>query len=156
MLAKVGDSLPHFSLQATSERTISNQDLTGQFTVLYFYPKDSTPGCTTEGLDFTELHQDFSALNAQIFGASMDSMRRHNNFKNKQAFSFDLISDPEAELCKALGVYQLKKNFGKEYMGIVRTTFIIDPQGKIAAVWSPVKVKGHAAEVLQELKNLVA
>ncbi|QKI89433.1 peroxiredoxin [Thiomicrorhabdus xiamenensis] len=155
MMAKIGDRLPQFSLQATNERTLSEQDFIGRYSVLYFYPKDSTPGCTTEGLDFTALHNEFAALDAQIFGISMDSMRRHENFKDKQGFTFDLISDPEAELCQALGVYQLKKNFGKEYMGIVRSTFLIDPEGKVAALWSPVKVKGHAEEVLQTLKQML-
>ncbi len=154
MSIKIGDTAPSFNLPATSEKTISNQNLKNQYTVLYFYPKDSTPGCTTEGLDFTELHSEFTTANTQIFGVSMDSMRRHENFKAKQNFSFELISDEEAQLCEAFGVYQLKKNFGKEYMGIVRSTFIIDPEGKIAQIWDKVKVKGHAQEVLESIKSL--
>lgn len=154
MLAKEGDSLPNFSLAATGDLTVTQADFLGRYSVLYVYPKDSTPGCTSEGLDFTALQDQFSNLGAQIFGLSMDSMRRHENFKAKQNFTFELISDPEHELCEALGVYQLKKNFGKEYMGLVRSTFLIDPQGKIVKVWSPVKVKEHAQEVLETLQQM--
>ncbi|MBO1926072.1 peroxiredoxin [Thiomicrorhabdus sp. 6S2-11] len=156
MLAKQGDKLPNFSLSATGEQIISEADFLGRYSVLYIYPKDSTPGCTTEGLDFSALKDNFSALNAQIYGLSMDSMRRHENFKGKQNFAFELISDPEHELCEALGVYQLKKNFGKEYMGLVRSTFLIDPTGTIVKVWSPVKVKDHAKEVLETLQEMVS
>jgi len=154
MSLTLGDSLPEFSLNATSDRTITQDDFKNHYTVLYFYPKDSTPGCTTEGNDFTELHSQFSALNCQILGASMDSMKRHDNFKTKQGFSFDLISDPDAILCNLFGTYQLKKNFGKEYMGIVRSTFLIDPCGKIVSEWRNVKVKGHAETLLTLLKAL--
>ncbi|BBP45682.1 peroxiredoxin [Thiosulfatimonas sediminis] len=155
MLAE-GATLPDFTLHATSNQTLCNADFVGRYSVIYVYPKDSTPGCTTEGLDFSALADEFKQLNAQIFGLSLDSLRRHENFKNKQNFAFDLISDPQAELCQALGVYQLKKNFGKEYMGLVRSTFLVDPQGTIIRVWSPVKINGHAQEVLQTLKNLCA
>jgi len=154
MTLKVGDPIPPFSLTATSDKTITQDSLKDQYTVLYFYPKDSTPGCTTEGLDFTALHDEFGKLNAQIFGVSMDSMKRHDNFKTKQSFSFDLISDPDAELCNIFGTYQLKNNFGKEYMGIVRSTFLIDPNGVMIHEWSKVKVKEHAQEVLNTLKEL--
>lgn len=154
MSINIGDKIPSFKLPATSEIDITEQDFLNKYTVLYFYPKDSTPGCTTEGLDFTNLHNEFESLNTQIFGASMDSMRRHDNFKNKQNFSFELISDESAELCKIFDVYQLKKNFGKEYMGIVRSTFVIDPEGKLVKEWRQVKVKGHAQEVLDTIKEL--
>lgn len=154
MSINVGDSVPPFSLPATSNLTISAEDLKNQYTVLYFYPKDSTPGCTTEGNDFTALHEEFKAANTQIFGVSMDSMKRHENFKAKQGFTFELISDPDAELCNTFGVYQLKKNFGKEYMGIVRSTFIISPEGILIKEWSKVKVNGHAQEVLETIKQL--
>lgn len=149
----IGQEIPSFSLPATSERTITQEDFLDRYTVLYFYPKDSTPGCTTEGNDFSNLINEFKALNCQIFGVSMDSMKRHDNFKNKQNFAFDLISDPDAELCKIFDTYQLKKNFGKEYMGIVRSTFLIDPQGKLATEWRQVKVKDHAQNVLNKLKE---
>ncbi|WP_028486351.1 peroxiredoxin [Thiomicrorhabdus chilensis] len=153
MSIKPGEIVPNFSLEATSNRIITQSDLTQQYTVLYFYPKDSTPGCTTEGLDFTLLHPEFKQLNCQIFGVSMDSMKRHENFKAKQNFSFDLISDPDALLCNLFGTYQLKKNFGKEYMGIVRSTFLINPKGELIEEWRNVKVKEHAQQVLQSLKQ---
>jgi len=154
MTSKLNQTVTDFSLPATSEQTITQENLKGQYTVLYFYPKDSTPGCTTEGKDFTELQPEFNKLNCQIFGVSMDSMKRHENFKAKQEFNFDLISDPDAELCNQFGTYQLKKNFGKEYMGIVRSTFLIDPAGQVVAEWLKVKVKGHAEAVLETLKNI--
>jgi peroxiredoxin Q/BCP len=153
MSLNIGDKIPPFSLPATSERTVSQDDLLGQFTVLYFYPKDSTPGCTTEGLDFSALKEAFATLNCQVFGVSMDTIQRHENFKSKQGFAFDLISDPDAELCKLFNVYQLKKNFGKEYMGIVRSTFLINPNGKLETQWRNVKVKGHAEAVLDALRD---
>lgn len=154
MSMKLGDKIPSFTLPATSETQVTDQDFLKKYTVLYFYPKDSTPGCTTEGKDFSALHNEFESLNTQIFGVSMDSMKRHENFKAKQEFRFELISDPEAELCEIFGVYQLKKNFGKEYMGIVRSTFIIDPEGRLVKEWTKVKVKGHAEEVLTAIKEL--
>ena len=150
----LGDYVTEFSLEATSDRTITNQDLKNQFTILYFYPKDSTPGCTTEGHDFNDRLQAFRELNCQILGVSMDSMKRHENFKAKQGFHFDLISDPEMVLCNLFGTYQLKKNFGKEYMGIVRSTFLIDPDGKIISEWREVKVKEHAQTLLTLLQAL--
>lgn len=153
MSIKIGDKLPPFKVCATSNKTLTNSDFLSKYTVIYFYPKDSTPGCTTEGLDFTALQDEFKTLNAQIFGASLDSMKRHDNFKTKQNFSFDLISDPEAEFCKFFGVYQLKKNFGKEYMGIVRSTFLFDPEGILIHEWKNVKVKDHAQEVLNTIKH---
>ncbi|MDG6777760.1 peroxiredoxin [Thiomicrorhabdus sp. zzn3] len=154
MSITLGQKVSPFSLSATSDRTITDADLLNRYTVLYFYPKDSTPGCTTEGNDFSALQSEFEAMNAQIFGVSMDSMKRHENFKSKQSFAFDLISNPDAELCKMFGTYQLKKNFGKEYMGIVRSTFLINPQAELVAEWRQVKVKGHAQEVLAKLKTL--
>lgn len=150
---QIGDSLPSFSLEATSNQTITEHDFQNKYTVIYFYPKDSTPGCTTEGLDFTALHNEFSKLNAQIFGVSMDSMKRHENFKSKKNFSFELISDPESTLCKIFGVYQKKKTFGKEYMGIVRSTFLLDESGTLIKEWRNVKVKEHAQDVLNTLKT---
>lgn len=155
MSITLGQKISPFSLPATSDRTITDADLIDRYTVLYFYPKDSTPGCTTEGNDFSALQSEFEAVNAQIFGVSMDSMKRHENFKAKQNFAFDLISDPDAELCKMLDTYQLKKNFGKEYMGIVRSTFLINPEGVLIAEWRQVKVNGHAEEVLEKLKTLI-
>lgn len=154
MSLAIGDKIPDFSLPATSQRTLTSADLLNRYTVFYFYPKDSTPGCTTEGRDFSALHNEFAQLNCQIFGISLDSLQRHENFKSKQAFAFDLIADTEAVLSKLFDTYQLKKNFGKEYMGIVRSTFLIDPQGKLVAQWRQVKVAGHAQTVLNTLKTL--
>lgn len=150
----IGDIVPAFTLPATSGRTITQNDLKDRYTVLYFYPKDSTPGCTIEGNDFNNLLEEFSQLNCQVLGASMDSMKRHETFKAKQGFKFDLISDPDATLCNLFGTYQLKKTFGKEYMGIVRSTFLIDPSGKIVSEWRNVKVKDHADTLLTLLKAL--
>ncbi|MBF6058287.1 peroxiredoxin [Thiomicrorhabdus heinhorstiae] len=148
--------LSSVQLESTNQQPFSQQTLLGHYSVLYFYPKDSTPGCTTEGLDFQRLLPEFEQLNAKIYGISMDSMKRHENFKSKQGFEFDLISDPQAELCSSFGIYQLKKNFGKEYMGIVRSTFLLDPQGETLHAWRKVKVKGHAEEVLETLKEIIA
>lgn len=153
---QLGDTISNFSLPATGAQTVTQNHFKNTYTVLYFYPKDSTPGCTTEGLEFSALHTQFKSLNTQIFGVSMDSMRRHENFKAKQHFPFELISDEQAQLCTMFGVYQLKKNFGKEYMGIVRSTFLIDPAGKIIHHWPKVKVNGHAQEVLETLQQLQA
>ena len=122
--------------------------------VLYFYPKDSTPGCTTEGQDFRDNHQAFVDHNTVVYGVSRDSLKSHENFKAKQGFPFELISDPDEDLCNAFGVIQLKKLYGREYMGIVRSSFIIDAQGNILKSWDKVKVKGHVDEVLEAIKIL--
>ena len=154
MSLTIGETVPAFSLNATSQRTITQENLKQQYTVLYFYPKDNTPGCTTQGSDFTQLHPQFSQLNCQILGVSMDTLKKHENFKSKHNFSFDLISDPDALLCNLFGTYQEKKNFGKTYMGIVRSTFLIDPNGKIISEWRAVKVNDHANTLLTLLKAL--
>ncbi len=119
----------------------------------YFYPKDNTPGCTTEALDFTALVPEFTALNAVIVGVSPDSEKSHGRFIEKKELTIELLSDPDHQTAEAYGVWQLKKFMGKEYMGIVRSTFLIDPQGQVAAIWSKVKVKGHAQMVLETLKT---
>ncbi len=148
----VGQTLPEFSVETTAGIPFTHKDLMGHYTVIYFYPKDSTPGCTTEGRDFNQRLPEFTALNTSIYGASMDSMKRHHNFKTKQGFEFELISDPEGTFCALFGVYQLKKNFGIEYMGIVRSTFLFDPKGTLIHEWRKVKVKGHAQEVLETIQ----
>lgn len=153
MSAQINEIIPAFTASATNEQTVTENNLLGKFTVLYFYPRDNTPGCTTEGQDFTSLHTDFKNKNCQIFGVSMDSLKKHDNFIEKYNFSFDLISDPEAELCKLFDVYKLKKNYGKEYMGIERSTFLINPEGILIQEWRKVKVADHAAEVLASLKT---
>ena len=152
MTIQIGAKLPAFSVPATSDITLTETDLNGHYTVIYFYPKDSTPGCTTEGIDFSQLTPRFNSLNTIIYGASMDSMKRHENFKTKKDFAFDLISDPEGNFCALFNVYQPKKNFGIEYMGIVRSTFLFNPNGELIHEWRNVKVKGHAQEVLETIE----
>lgn len=154
MSISIGDKAPAFDLPTDGDGRIKLADLKGKTVVLYFYPKDSTPGCTTEGNDFTALHADFIKAGAVVLGASKDSVKRHDNFKAKQGFPFPLLSDEEGVLCEAYGVWVLKKNYGREYMGIERATFLIDAQGKIANIWHKVRVKGHAAEVLEAVQAL--
>ena len=127
-------------------------DFAGRWLVLYFYPKDSTPGCTTEGLDFNALLPKFRKLGADVLGVSRDSLKSHDNFCAKQGFGFPLVSDAEGKLCEAFGVIQPKKLYGREFIGIVRSTFLIDPKGRVAQAWSPVKLTGHAQAVLDALK----
>lgn len=153
MSIQIGAKLPSFSVSATSDINLTEADLIGHYTVIYFYPKDSTPGCTAEGLDFTELTPQFKALNTIIYGASMDTMRRHNNFKTKKSFPFELISDTDGKFSALFQVYQSKKNFGIEYMGIVRSTFLFNPNGELIDEWRNVKVKGHAQEVLETIQS---
>jgi peroxiredoxin Q/BCP len=154
MSISIGDKAPAFDLPTDGDGRIKLADLKGKTVVLYFYPKDSTPGCTTEGNDFTALHADFIKAGAVVLGASKDSVKRHDNFKAKQGFPFPLLSDEDGVLCEAYGVWVLKKNYGREYMGIERATFLIDAQGKIANIWHKVRVKGHAAEVLEAVRSL--
>lgn len=151
----IGQVIPDFSAQATSERVISPQQLRGKWVVLYFYPKDNTPGCTTEGNDFREHYDEFKALNADIFGVSGDSLVKHDKFKAKYDFPFDLITDPEFALCQSFGAYGHKKLYGKSFLGIIRSTFLIDEQGILRHTWPKVRVKGHVDEVLSTLKSLV-
>ncbi|GKT12148.1 MAG: thioredoxin-dependent peroxiredoxin [Thiomicrorhabdus sp.] len=153
MSIQLGEKLPDFSVETTSDKTLTNQVMSGQYTVIYFYPKDSTPGCTTEGRDFNQLLPELKQLNTVVYGASMDTMKRHDNFRAKQGFEFELIYDPEGQFCNLFDVYQLKKNFGIEYMGIVRSTFLFDPEGNLINEWRKVKVKGHAQAVLDTLKT---
>jgi peroxiredoxin Q/BCP len=127
-------------------------DFSGRWLVLYFYPRDSTPGCTTEVLDFNALLPKFRKLGADVLGVSRDSLKSHDNFCAKQGFEFPLVSDGEGRLCEAFGVIQPKKLYGREFIGIVRSTFLIDPKGRVAQAWSPVKVPGHAQAVLDALK----
>lgn len=158
MSVSIGDKAPAFDLPTDTlsdgDGQLNLKSLKGKKVVLYFYPKDSTPGCTTEGNDFSELHGAFEKAGAVVLGASKDSVKRHDNFKTKQGFPFNLLSDEEGVLCEAYGVWVLKKNYGREYMGIERATFLIDEKGKIANVWRKVRVKGHAAEVLEAAQGL--
>jgi Peroxiredoxin len=139
---------------ATSNLDVSIPDTEGRNIVLYFYPKDATPGCTTEGQDFRDNHQAFVDANSVVYGVSKDDMTKHEKFKAKQAFPFELIADEDGDLCEVFGVWQLKKFMGREYMGIVRSTFIISPNGDILKSWDKVRVKGHVNEVLEALQSL--
>lgn len=145
---------PNFSLPATGEQNLSLKDFKGRNLVIYFYPKDNTPGCTTEGQNFRDLHAKFQKLNTEILGVSRDSVRVHENFKKKQEFPFELLSDADEEMCNAYDVIKLKKLYGREYMGIERSTFLIDDKGKLRQEWRKVKVKGHAEEVLKAVEDL--
>lgn len=148
--------IENFTAQATSGKTVQLADLAGKNVVLYFYPKDNTPGCTTESQDFRDLHEQFSAANTLIFGVSRDTLRVHENFKAKHSFPFELISDGEEALCKQFDVIKLKKLYGKEHLGIERSTFLIDSSGVLRHEWRKVKVAGHAAEVLAAAQALNA
>lgn len=145
---------PEFCLPNQDDVEICLRDLKGKWIVLYFYPKDNTPGCTTEACDFSEAAPDFSALNAVILGVSADSTAKHRNFIEKKDLNITLLSDEEKEMLQAYGIWQMKKNYGKEYMGIVRSTLIIDPKGVVKALWKNVKVKDHARVVKEKLEEL--
>jgi peroxiredoxin Q/BCP len=148
-----GDKVPtDLPLTLSSERTTTLGAYAGHWLVLYFYPKDSTPGCTTEGLDFNALLPQFEALGASVLGVSRDSVKSHQNFCARQGFAFELVSDRDESLCNAFGVIREKNMYGRKVMGIVRSTYLIDPRGRIAKVWQPVKVPGHAQAVLDALK----
>ena len=153
-MLNVGDTVEEFCLPNQDEEEICLRDLKGKWVVLYFYPKDNTPGCTTEACDFTAALPDFEGLDAIVLGVSPDSPKKHRNFIEKKKLKITLLADEEKELCKLFGVWQLKKNYGREYMGVVRSTFIIDPDGKIVAKWEKVKVKGHIEEVKKKLEEL--
>ncbi len=146
--------VPDFTAPATSGSEFSLSALRGTQVVIYFYPKDSTPGCTTEGQEFRDAIEDFKAANTVIYGVSRDSLKSHENFKSKQCFPFELISDPEETVCKLFDVIKLKKLYGKEYMGVDRSTFLIDAEGNLSQEWRAVKVKGHVAEVLAAAQAL--
>ena len=150
----IGKKVKNFSRPATGNRDISLSDLQGKNVVLYFYPKDSTPGCTTEGQDFRDRFEQFEQANTVILGVSRDSLKRHENFKSKQSFPFELLSDEDESLCQQFDVIKLKKLYGKEYMGVDRSTFLIDSNGSLVREWRGVKVKGHADEVLAAAQEL--
>ena len=147
----VGD----FKAIATRDKTIRLKELRGQNVVIYFYPKDSTPGCTLEGQDFRDLHTKFRRQKTLILGVSRDSLASHEKFREKQQFPFDLISDPDEALCRHFDVIHEKTLYGRKFMGIVRSSFLIDASGKLRKEWRKVKVKGHAEEVLEAVKALI-
>lgn len=140
--------VPDFQAQATSGRLVSLAELRGRQVVLYFYPKDSTPGCTTESQGFRDRHDEFQAANTLVFGVSRDGLKSHENFKSKQALPFELISDKDERLCQLFEVIKLKKLYGKEYLGIDRSTFLIDRNGVLRQEWRGIKVPGHVDAVL--------
>jgi peroxiredoxin Q/BCP len=143
-----------FSAATTGDSTMRLKDLRGKNVVLYFYPKDSTPGCTQEGLDFAALHGKFRRKNTVIYGISRDSLRSHEKFKAKQKFPFDLISDPDEKVCRKFDVIHEKTLYGRKFMGVVRSTFLLGADGKLRAEWRKVKVQGHAEEVFAAVRSL--
>lgn len=154
MTLNIGDTAPDFTLPTDGSGELSLSSLKGKKVVLYFYPKDSTPGCTTQAKGFRDQIEIFEGENCTIVGASKDSVKRHDNFKAKQELNFPLVSDEEGTLCDSYGVWQEKKMYGKTFMGIVRTTFLIDEQGIIQNIWHKVKVKNHIEDVLEAVKAL--
>lgn len=146
-----GDIAPEFSLENSDGVSISLRDFRGKNVVLYFYPKDNTPGCTTEACEFSANYDEFIANDTVIVGVSPDSVKSHSGFIIKQNLKHILLSDINKDVAKAYGVWQVRKNYGKEYLGIVRTTFVIDKEGKIVKVYKSVKAAGHAAKVLADL-----
>ena len=155
-MLRIDEKAPEFCLPNQDDIEICLRDLKGKWIVLYFYPRDNTPGCTTEACDFTQAAPDFSDLDAIILGVSADSTKKHRNFIEKKELGITLLSDEDTKMMQNYGVWQLKKNYGKEYMGIVRTTFIIDPKGVVKAVFEKVRVKGHVEKVKEELEKLQA
>jgi len=145
---------PDFELPATGGSRFRMSDYKGRGVVLYFYPKDNTPGCTTEGQDFSALHAQFQAAGWEIFGVSRDSLKAHENFKAKFAFPFQLLADPDETVCELFGVMKLKNMYGKQVRGIERSTFVITPDGQVARAWRGVKVPDHAKEVLSFISSL--
>jgi|TARA_B100002052_G_C15719025_1_gene523227 peroxiredoxin Q/BCP len=149
-----GKKCPKFSGDATGEISISNKDFEGKNLIIFFYPKDNTPGCTLEGQDFRDNYKEFTKLNAEILGVSRDSIKSHENFKDKQGFPFQLLSDPDEVMCKSFDVMREKSMYGKKYIGVDRSTFLINSKGLVVKEWRSVKVKGHVMEVLQALKEI--
>ena len=151
---KLGNKAPLFKGQCTGEGSVDLSNLKGKKVILYFYPKDNTPGCTTEGQNFRDLYKEFKKQNTLIYGVSRESIKSHENFKQKQSFPFDLISDEDEKICKQYDVIKEKSMYGRKYMGIERSTFLIDQEGKLVCEWRKVKVTGHAEEVLKAVRDL--
>lgn len=150
----VGKHVDNFTLPATGDQTLSLQDFRGKHLIIYFYPKDNTPGCTREGQDFRDLYPQFVKAGADILGVSRDSIKVHTNFKSKQEFPFHLLSDKDETLCNQFDIIQEKTLYGRKYMGIVRSTFLIDANGKLQHEWRNIRVPGHAETVLEAVKAL--
>jgi peroxiredoxin Q/BCP len=149
----VATALPDFELPATGNQRFRLSAFSGHPFVLYFYPRDDTPGCTVEGTQFRDLHEQFRAANVAVFGISRDSLKSHEKFKAKMGFPFELLSDPDEAACTVFGVMKMKSMYGKQVRGIERSTFVIDGKGRIAREWRGVKVPGHAQEVLDYVKS---
>lgn len=154
MELQIKEEAPLFSLPNQDNAEISLRDFRGSYVVLYFYPKDKTPGCTTEACDFRDSMESLNALGAVVLGVSPDSVKSHQSFIGKESLNFTLLSDTNKEVLKMYGAFGVKKLYGKEYEGVIRSTFLIDPQGKIAHIWKNVKVKGHIKEVREKLEAL--
>jgi peroxiredoxin Q/BCP len=150
----LGSAVPDLEIPSTGGKTVRLTDYAGRNVVLYFYPKDNTPGCTQEGCDFRDLNDRFAALNTVVFGVSRDPVKMHEGFKSRQAFPFELLSDPDEALCGLFGVIKMKNMYGKQVRGIERSTFLFDSRGMLVREWRKVKVKDHAREVLQAAEGL--
>ncbi len=155
MTLKINSKAPSFEVAATTINKYSLKNSIGKYVVLYFYPKDDTPGCTIETNDFNKLILKFKKLNCEVYGVSKDNLRSHNKFKDKYKIKFDLLADEEIKVLKKYKVWGKKKFMGREFMGIIRTTYLIDKKGKILNVWTNVKVKDHAKEVLKTLESII-
>ena len=153
-MVKIGKKVAKFSLPATGDKTLSLDDFKGSKLVIYFYPKDNTPGCTLEGQDFRDRFPQFKKAGTAILGVSRDSVKSHENFKAKQNFPFDLLSDADEELCRQFDVIHEKNMYGRKVMGVVRSTFLIDADGVLRQEWRKVRVKGHVDEVLEAARSL--
>jgi peroxiredoxin Q/BCP len=154
MAVALNEPVADFQAQATGGQTVSLSEFKGRQVVVYFYPKDSTPGCTTQGQDFRDLLEQFKAADTEVFGVSRDGLKSHENFKAKQGFTFELISDKDEALCQLFDVIKLKKLYGKEYLGVDRSTFLIDRDGVLRQEWRGVKVPGHVQSVLEAAQAL--
>ncbi|WP_280770127.1 thioredoxin-dependent thiol peroxidase [Salipaludibacillus daqingensis] len=153
MTIEIGQQVPDQTLKANGGGEVSLSDFRGKYVVLYFYPKDMTPGCTTEACDFRDNYESFKELDAVIVGVSPDPVSKHEKFIDKHDLPFELLADEDHELAEEFGVWKLKKNFGKEYMGIERSTFVLDKEGKLMNEWRKVRVKGHVEEALEYLQD---
>ncbi len=153
-MVNIGEKVANFSLPATGDKTLTLEDFKGNNLIIYFYPKDSTPGCTLEGQNFRDLYKEFQKSGTDILGVSRDSLKAHENFKAKQQFPFDLLSDADEKLCEQFDVIHEKNMYGRKVMGIVRSTFLIDGSGVLRNEWRKVRVKGHVDEVLEAVRSL--
>ena len=155
MTLKINSIAPTFTSPSTSKKNFSLKDSLGKYVVLYFYPKDNTPGCTIETNDFNKLYSTFKKLGCEVYGISKDNLESHDKFKDKYKLKFDLLADEELKVLKKYKVWGKKKFMGREFMGIIRSTYLIDKRGKILKIWNNVKVKDHAKEVLETLKSII-